>query len=167
LDQLAATGKLSAIEIISDSGQILARGEAAIPDPQQPELQSILARGRQLDQIALDTPMSDGKGFDLTTVPFTGGLRLIMVPQRLSDTDVNDTIAGSQREYQHLLERQRKVRLLGVSTLGLMTLLLLFASTWVAIHLSRGFAAPIRSLVGRLERSSPGKSRSSSRDDRG
>src|SRR3989442_13887889 len=81
-------------------------------------------------------------------VPLTGPWRLILVPHRRSDTDVNDTIAGSQREYQHLLQRQRKVRLLGVSTLGLMTLLLLFASTWVAIHLSRGFAAPIRSLVG-------------------
>ena len=148
LDQLAATGKLSAIEIISDSGQVLAHSEAAIPDPQKQELQSILARGRELDQISSDTPLSDGKGFDLTTVPLATGMRLILVPQRLSDTDVNDTIAGSQREYQHLLERQRKVRLLGVSTLGLMTLLLLFASTWVAIHLSRGFAAPIRSLVG-------------------
>lgn len=148
LDQLAATGKLSAIEIISDSGQILAHSEAAIPGSQQQELQSILARGRELDQISSDTPLSDGKGFDLTTVPLATGMRLILVPQRLSDTDVNDTIAGSQREYQHLLERQRKVRLLGVSTLGLMTLLLLFASTWVAIHLSRGFAAPIRSLVG-------------------
>ena len=148
LDQLAATGKLSAIEIISDNGQILAHGEAAIPGSQKQELQSILARGRQLDQIGSDTPLSEGKGFDLTIVPFSSGLRLLLVPQRLSDTDVNDTIAGSQREYQHLLERQRKVRLLGVSTLGLMTLLLLFASTWVAIHLSRGFAAPIRSLVG-------------------
>src|SRR6266705_5091505 len=28
-----------------------------------------------------------------------------------------------------------------------MTLLLLFASTWVAVHLARGFAAPIKSLV--------------------
>ncbi|HMH42121.1 MAG TPA: ATP-binding protein [Pyrinomonadaceae bacterium] len=148
LDQLAGTGKLSAIEIISDSGQILGHSEAAIPDPQKEELQSILERGRQLDQISSDTPLSDGKGFDLTTVPLAPGMRLILVPQRLGDTDVNDTIAGSQREYQHLLERQRKVRLLGVSTLGLMTLLLLFASTWVAIHLSRGFAAPIRSLVG-------------------
>ncbi|MFN2578634.1 MAG: ATP-binding protein [Pyrinomonadaceae bacterium] len=148
VDQLAATGELSAIEIVSDSGQILAHGEAIIPEAQKPELQSVLARGRQLDQTGSDTPLSDGKGFDLTAVPLTAGVRLILVPQRLSDTDVNDTIAGSQREYQHLLERQRKVRLLGMSTLGLMTLLLLFASTWVAIHLSRGFAAPIRSLVG-------------------
>jgi two-component system nitrogen regulation sensor histidine kinase NtrY len=147
LDQLAATGKLSAIEIVSDSGQLVAHSEAVVSPAQQTELKSILERGRQPEQLNADATLSDGKGYDLTSVPLTAGLRLILVPQRLSDTDVNDTIAGSQRQYQHLLERQRKVRLLGVSTLGLMTLLLLFASTWVAIHLSRGFAAPIRSLV--------------------
>jgi nitrogen fixation/metabolism regulation signal transduction histidine kinase len=147
LDQLAATGKLSAIEIVSDSGQLVAHSEAAVSPAQQSELKSILERGRHPEQLGADATLSDGKGYDLTSVPLASGLRLILVPQRLSDTDVNDTIAGSQRQYQHLLERQRKVRLLGVSTLGLMTLLLLFASTWVAIHLSRGFAAPIRSLV--------------------
>ncbi|PYS29277.1 MAG: hypothetical protein DMF75_17550 [Acidobacteria bacterium] len=94
-----------------------------------------------------DDEFANGKGFDLMGVPLRGPWRLMLVPHRRSDTDVNDTIAGSQREYQHLLQRQRKVRLLGMSTLGLMTLLLLFASTWVAIHLSRGFAAPIRLLA--------------------
>ena len=144
LDQLSATGRLAAIEIVSDGGQVLAHAQAAIPDSQKEELKTILRNGEQSSVESI----ADGKGFDLASVPLTGGTRLIFVPQRLSDTDVNDTIAGSQREYQHLLQRQRKVRLLGVSTLGLMTLLLLFASTWVAIHLSRGFAAPIRSLVG-------------------
>ena len=144
LDQLSATGRLAAIEIVSDNGQVIAHAEAAIPDSQKEEIQTILRNGEQGSAESL----ADGKGFDLASVPLTSGTRLILVPQRLSDTDVNDTIAGSQREYQHLLQRQRKVRLLGVSTLGLMTLLLLFASTWVAIHLSRGFAAPIRSLVG-------------------
>jgi PAS domain S-box-containing protein len=147
LDQLAATGKLSAIEVVSDTGQLVAHSQAATSPAQQTELTGILERGRHPEPPGADATLSDGKGFDLTSVPLTTGLRLILVPQRLSDTDVNDTIAGSQRQYQHLLERQRKVRLLGVSTLGLMTLLLLFASTWVAIHLSRGFAAPIRSLV--------------------
>ena len=147
LDQLTATGKLSAIEIVADNGRILAHSQAEVPPSQQDELQNIIKRGRQADQLNSDSTLSDGKGFDLTAVPLTATSRLILVPQRFGDTDVNDTIEGSQREYQHLLERQRKVRLLGVSTLGLMTLLLLFASTWVAIHLSRGFAAPIRSLV--------------------
>ena len=147
LDQLAATGKLSAIEIVSDNGEVIAHGESPVPPAQDQELKGVLERGRRLQQLGADTTLSDGKGFDLTSVSLTPRFRLILVPQRLNDTDVNDTLAGSQREYQHLLERQRKVRLLGVSTLGLMTLLLLFASTWVAIHLSRGFAAPIRSLV--------------------
>jgi two-component system nitrogen regulation sensor histidine kinase NtrY len=146
LDQLAATGELSAIEIISDNGQALAHSEAPLPQAQRDELNSVLQRGRAPDAQANET-LADGKGLDLTAVPLTGTWRLILVPRRLGDTDVNDTIAGSQREYQHLLQRQRKVRLLGLSTLGLMTLLLLFASTWVAIHLARGLAAPIRSLA--------------------
>jgi PAS domain S-box-containing protein len=146
LDQLASTGELSAIEIISDSGQVLAHSEGSLPQSQRDELNGVLQRARDPNAQASET-LADGKGFDLAAVPLTGTLRLILVPHRLGDTDVNDTIAGSQREYQHLLQRQRKVRLLGLSTLGLMTLLLLFASTWVAIHLARGLAAPIRSLA--------------------
>jgi two-component system nitrogen regulation sensor histidine kinase NtrY len=146
LDQLASTGELSAIEIISDRGQVLAHSEGALPQSQRDELNAVLQRGRDPNAQASET-LADGKGFDLAAVPLNGSLRLILVPHRLGDSDVNDTIAGSQREYQHLLQRQRKVRLLGLSTLGLMTLLLLFASTWVAIHLARGLAAPIRSLA--------------------
>ncbi|HWP52623.1 MAG TPA: HAMP domain-containing protein, partial [Pyrinomonadaceae bacterium] len=144
LDQLSATGRLAAIEIVSEGGQVLARAQPPVDESHKEELTAILRSGEQSSVESI----ADGKGFDLASVALTSGTRLIFVPQRLSDTDVNDTIAGSQREYQHLLQRQRKVRLLGVSTLGLMTLLLLFASTWVAIHLARGFAAPIRSLVG-------------------
>jgi PAS domain S-box-containing protein len=146
LDQLAATGELSAIEILSENGQAIAHSEAPLSQVQRDELNAVLQRARDPNAQASET-LADGKGFDLTAVPLTGALRLILVPHRLGDTDVNDTIAGSQREYQHLLQRQRKVRLLGLSTLGLMTLLLLFASTWVAIHLARGLAAPIRSLA--------------------
>lgn len=146
LDQLAATGELSAIQIVSDKGEVIAHSQAAVPEQQKQELAAILERGRQSTEPTGET-LADGKGFDLTSTALSPGFRLLLVPNRLSDTDVNDTIAGSQKEYRHLLQRQRKVRLLGLSTLGLMTLLLLFASTWVAIHLSRGFAAPIRSLA--------------------
>jgi PAS domain S-box-containing protein len=146
LDQLASTGELSAIEILSETGQVLVHSEGPVPQSQRDELNGVLQRARDPNAQASET-LADGKGFDLSAVPLTGSLRLILVPHRLGDTDINDTIAGSQREYQHLLQRQRKVRLLGLSTLGLMTLLLLFASTWVAIHLARGLAAPIRSLA--------------------
>jgi two-component system nitrogen regulation sensor histidine kinase NtrY len=146
LAQLAATGELSALEIVADGGAVVAHSEASIPDQHRAELSALLQRARAPDAPTGEA-FADGKGFDLISVPLTGSMRLVLVPHRLSDTDVNDTIAGSQSEYQHLVQRQRKVRLLGLSTLGLMTLLLLFASTWVAIHLARGFAAPIRSLA--------------------
>ena len=145
LDQLTPTGEFNAIEIVADSGAVLASSEAPIPESQRAELASVLQRGRQ-DRNGSDKELFDGKGFDLTSVTLTDSTRLILVPHRFAP-DVSDTLAGSETEYQHLVQRQRKVRLLGLSTLGLMTLLLLFASTWVAIHLARGFAAPIKSLA--------------------
>jgi two-component system nitrogen regulation sensor histidine kinase NtrY len=146
LDQLALTGELSAIAIFSDGGEVMAQSQAPVPEAQRKELTEVLKRAREPGALAAEE-FTDGKGFDLTVVPVNATSRLVLIPRRFSDTDVNDTIAGSQREYQHLLERQRKVRLLGVSTLGLMTLLMLFASTWVAIHLARGLAAPIKALA--------------------
>lgn len=145
LDQLAPTGEYTAIEIVSDSGAVVARSEGPIPDSQRAELANVLQRGGQ-DRNGTDTELFDGKGFDLMSVTLTDSTRLMLVPHRFT-SDVSDTLAGSETEYQHLVQRQRKVRLLGLSTLGLMTLLLLFASTWVAIHLARGFAAPIKSLA--------------------
>lgn len=146
LNQLRDTGELSAIEIVSTSGDVVAGSEAPLPEAQRVELAAVLQRGRQATNLG-DPELTDARGFDLSSVPLTDSTRLILVPRRFSDADVNEMIAGSQSEYQHLVQRQRKVRLLGLSTLGLMTLLLVFASTWVAIHLARGFAAPIRALA--------------------
>ncbi len=57
------------------------------------------------------------------------------------------TVPDSQRAELNSLLQSARGPIAQMSTLGLMTLLLLFASTWVAIHLARGFAAPIRSLA--------------------
>ncbi|HEV8589078.1 MAG TPA: ATP-binding protein [Pyrinomonadaceae bacterium] len=146
LDQLRNTGELTEIEIVSNSGEVIAASRSEISTTNEAELAQVLEAGRRAP-YPTDSQLSDAKGFDLASVPLTESTRLILVPRRFSDADVNDLIAGSQSEYQHLVQRQRKVRLLGLSTLGLMTLLLLFASTWVAIHLARGLAAPIKSLA--------------------
>ena len=146
LDRLTATAKISALEVVSSKGEIVAHSECPMAEAQRHELESLLQGALALDEQSA-RELSDGKGFDLVSVQLTDSTRLLFVPQRFSDLDVNDTLAGSQIEYRHLVQRQRKVRLLGLSTLGLMTLLLLFASTWVAIYLARGFAAPIKSLA--------------------
>jgi two-component system, NtrC family, nitrogen regulation sensor histidine kinase NtrY len=146
LDELQSTGEVTAIEIVSNSGEVIAAARSQIPNTNESELARVLEAGRRSPNPS-DENLSDAKGFDLASAPLTDSTRLILVPRRFSDADANDIIAGSQSEYQHLVQRQRKVRLLGLSTLGLMTLLLIFASTWVAIHLARGLAAPIKSLA--------------------
>src|SRR4029079_5603275 len=89
----------------------------------------------------------DGKEFDALAVPLNQSEMLIIAPQKRASNDLTDLVAGSERDYQYLVSKQRRVRLLGLSTLGLMTLILLFVSSWVAIYLARGIATPIKALA--------------------
>jgi PAS domain S-box-containing protein len=80
-------------------------------------------------------------------VPLNDSELLIIAPQKRANTNLTDAVSGSERDYQDLVRKQRRVRLLGLSTLGLMTLILLFASSWIAIYLARGIATPIKALA--------------------
>jgi nitrogen fixation/metabolism regulation signal transduction histidine kinase len=65
---------------------------------------------------------------------------------RRGDASLMRLVASAQT-FEDFRRNQRKVRVLGVTTLGLLTLMLLFASTWSAIHLARGIGTPIRALA--------------------
>src|SRR5262245_11311221 len=84
---------------------------------------------------------------DVMAVPLNNSETLTIARPNRATNDLNDFISASERDYQDLVGKQRRVRLLGVSTLGLMTLILLFVSSWVAIYLARGIATPIKALA--------------------
>lgn len=144
LIRLISSGNLAAIEIVSADGQVLIRSETQLPADEQAELSQTLETARS---GRVDESLTDGKGFDVVSVPLSGNRKLIVAPMRLSSSNLGDIITGSQSKYNDLVAKQRKVRLLGLSTLGLMTLLLLFAATWIAIHIARGIAKPIQALA--------------------
>jgi len=145
LVRLVSSGNLAAVEIVGADGQTLSRADAQIPAAERAELEQALMTARTSNSA--DESLVDGKGFDVVSVPLSNNRKLLVAPMRLSASSLNETITGSQSEYNKLVAKQRKVRLLGLSTLGLMTLLLLFAATWIAIHLARGIAKPIRALA--------------------
>jgi two-component system, NtrC family, nitrogen regulation sensor histidine kinase NtrY len=118
LDQVVGSGQLARVEIVGPDGTVLARSRSS------------LAAG---DNI-LELPLNDTE-------------TLIVAPQKWSSNDLSDFVSASERDYQELVKKQRRVRLLGLSTLGLMTLILLFVSSWVAIYLARGIATPIKALA--------------------
>ncbi|HKG12741.1 MAG TPA: HAMP domain-containing protein, partial [Pyrinomonadaceae bacterium] len=83
--------------------------------------------------------------FNVVAVEVSGGRRLAAAQERRADPNLGRLAAGAQT-FEEFRKKQRRVRLLGLSTLGLLTLMLLFAATWSAIHLARGIGAPIRAL---------------------
>lgn len=146
LDQITAQGELAAIEIVNTDGTVAIRSWTQLSESHRAELESLMEEARSASTRIADT-LADGKAFDVIAVQLSPTQQLLLAPARRADSDLNDRIADSQSEYQKLVKRQRRVRLLGVSTLGLMTLMLLFVSSWVAIYLARGIATPIKALA--------------------
>jgi two-component system, NtrC family, nitrogen regulation sensor histidine kinase NtrY len=145
LDKLVQGADLAAIEVVSGEGQPLATSTNVASEQDRTELEKTL-------QLALESSgshptLADGRDFDAMTAKLADGRTIVIVPSRRSESNLNALITGYQTEYQKLVRRQRRVRLLGHSTLGLLTMLLLFAATWIAIHLARGIAIPIRVLA--------------------
>ncbi len=143
LNRVVATGQLLAVEIVGPGGRVVAQSRGPASSGETAELDLLLQRARLLK--GADETLADGKDFDAVTVPLLDK-QLVVVPLRRA-SQLNDQISASQEEYRKLRERQRRVRLLAISTLGLMTLMLLFVSSWVAIYLARGIATPIRALA--------------------
>ncbi|MGH9958372.1 MAG: ATP-binding protein, partial [Pyrinomonadaceae bacterium] len=146
LDQIVANAQLAAVEIVASDGASVLQSKTRLAPEHSAELEKLLSEARQAEGDPGEA-LADGKAFDVMRVPLSGSQTLIVAPSRRPDTDLNDTIADSQSEYQKLVKKQRRVRLLGLSTLGLMTLMLLFVSSWVAIYLARGIATPIKELA--------------------
>ena len=145
LDQIIAKGQFSAVQITNAQGEIVAQSRSKQSEGDS-ELDRLLNQARRTQGDISDT-LVDGEGFDVIAIPVSTESTLILGSSRRTDTGLSDTISGSESEYQKLVKRQRKVRLLGISTLGLMTLMLLFVSSWVAIYLARGIATPIKALA--------------------
>ncbi len=145
MDRVVAKGHIVALEIIDSKGTITMQSKARLPTNEQLELEQLLDQARRTK--AMTESLADGKAFDVLSVSLSGTQRLLLAPARLPNSLITDLIADSQSEYQKLVKRQRRVRWLGVSTLGLMTLMLFFVSSWVAIYLARGIATPIKALA--------------------
>lgn len=82
----------------------------------------------------------------VVAVPLGDGRKLVVGRVRRGDASLGRLVASAQT-FEDFRSNQRKVRVLGVTTLGLLTLMLLFAATWSAIHLARGIGTPIRALA--------------------
>jgi nitrogen fixation/metabolism regulation signal transduction histidine kinase len=142
LPTLASGGGLSMLAVVSEGGGIIASSFNS-PEVTRGELQGALHSTAQSAEGEVFA--SEGGRFNVVARSLSGSRKLVVAQERRDDPNLSRLAAGAQT-FEEFRKKQRRVRLLGLSTLGLLTLMLLFASTWSAIHLARGIGAPIRAL---------------------
>jgi PAS domain S-box-containing protein len=146
IDRIVSSGQLVGIEIVARDGTVVVKSRANLPPDDGARLDKLFNDARSY-RGPTGVSLADGKEFDVVAVALNDSELLIIAPQKRANTNLTDAVNGSERDYQDLVRKQRRVRLLGLSTLGLMTLILLFASSWIAIYLARGIATPIKALA--------------------
>lgn len=143
--RIGEAGRLAHIEIVAADGQLEAASDRVVPDDLQSELRQIIEifrSGKDTDPI-----FRDGKGLDASVARMTGGRRLMIVPDPISSAYIEQTADKSLAELDRLGQQQFTIRRIGLLTLGVLTFLLIFASSWIAFYVARGITAPIKALA--------------------
>ncbi len=146
IDRIIASNQLVAVEVRDANGQRLIHNRAQLSEADAAALDQLLRQAQPPGGVT-DTDVLVNNELHGVTAQMPDGRQLLLVKRHQSASELGETITGSKGEYQRLVDRQRRVRSLGLSTLGLMTLIMLFVSAWVAIYLARGIATPIKALA--------------------
>ncbi|MBS1796106.1 MAG: HAMP domain-containing protein [Acidobacteria bacterium] len=150
LKKIAAAGNLTHIEILSKTNRTIAFYEKTISAEQKTEINELLelVRGGRTDEPVL----LDSRGFDAAIASFADGRKLVIVPDLYAAENVSQMVDSSLTEFEDLKRKQVTVRQIGLSTLGVLTFLLIFASSWTALYIARGLTVPIKALAEGADR---------------
>lgn len=145
LKAAAESGNMTLIEVTSKENKVLNRFERPLTDVQKAELDAVAANIKAGGSI--DASIQDGKGFDAAIVDISNGRRLLLVPNLAEDSGVGQMVDSSLNELDKLKDQQVVVQQVGFLTLGVLTFLLIFASSWTAFYIARGLTVPIKALA--------------------
>lgn len=137
LSEIATNGGFAFVAVASDGDEIIEASSA----------------NNSVDKAVIQASMkpsaeaAETGQFNIFTAPLADGKRLVIATRVGTDNQAGQMIEGSLAEYTELKEQQNTIRQLGILTLGVLTFLLLFASSWMAFYVARGFTAPIMALA--------------------
>ena len=145
LQTLVEAGNLTRLEVLSKDGKILAESEKNLSAEQKNELENTLkfVRANNFTEKIL----ADGKGFDVAVARFPDGNMLVIVPDLRPQGNTSQIVENSLVEFEKLKQKAVTIRQIGLLTLGMLTFLLIFASSWTAFYIARGLTVPIKALA--------------------
>ncbi len=145
LQTILEAGNLTRLEVLSADGSVLARSEKSLDAREKAELEKTLTFIYQNQPDA--KVLADGKNFDAAVGIFSDGRRLVVVPEARSERNVSQIVENSLIEFEKLKQKQVTIRYIGLLTLGVLTFLLIFASSWTAFYIARGLTVPLKALA--------------------
>lgn len=163
LEEIARAGNLLHLEIISAEGETLIetsgnRNPAAAPPParqQRQRLEKYLAGikrqiSAQTAPAASAAPAGENPtpgGFVSARAEMSAGRNLLAIIDIGSAENLTQIAGSSLQKFDTLKTQNIFVRQIGLTTLGLLTFLLIFAASWFAFYVAKGLARPIRALA--------------------
>ena len=151
LNDLAASGGLAFAQILDASSSVIASSEVAADVRTSREF-GLLESGS-----TSDPSLSDGLGVDIAIAPLPDGRRLAIGADLRGSDSVSKMFESALVEFDRLKREQVTVRQIGFLTLGVLTFLLIFASSWTAFYIARGLTVPIKALAEGAERIAQGE----------
>lgn len=147
IEKIAAEGNLVHIELRAADGRVLlSAGRAPSADEAKRISAAISTAGSNAPDEENTATKTNGEYF-AASASLSGGRQLFIVPDPGSAANVTQLADNSLAEFDRLKQQQVTVRQVGFLTLGVLTFLLIFASTWIAFYLARGVTEPIRALA--------------------
>ncbi|MDQ3711880.1 MAG: ATP-binding protein [Acidobacteriota bacterium] len=145
LQTVLVAGNLTRLEVLSKDGKILAESEKNLSVEQKNELENTLkfVRANNFTEKIL----ADGKNFDVAVARFPDGKMLVIVPDLRPEGNASKNVENSFVEFEKLKQDALTIRRIGLLTLGMLTFLLIFASSWTAFYFARGLTVPIKALA--------------------
>lgn len=141
LDRLAASGNLALIEVVNKQNGVLENSSLNTDVRSEPEFE--LIRSGRFDDPAL----RDGIGVDAAVADLADGRRVVIATNSPSSESVGQIADSALAEFDRMKASNVNVRQIGLLTLGVLTFLLIFASTWTAFYIARGLTVPIKALA--------------------
>lgn len=141
LNRIAKSGGVAFIAVVDGRNYTLA--SSAIPSDLASVPEFDLIRTARFDNPSL----SDGIGVDAAIAKMADGRRVVVATNSSSTESVGLMVDSTLAEFDRLKDSNANVRQIGLLTLGVLTFLLIFASSWTAFYIARGLTVPIRALA--------------------
>ncbi|MCP9493010.1 MAG: ATP-binding protein [Pyrinomonadaceae bacterium MAG19_C2-C3] len=144
--RLILTGGYEAIELRDANGEIITRATRDIE--RASEIETALSQVAP-DAVArsINSKRAPNIIFQIVRVPLNNNRGTLALVRATEDDAQLNRILASAEDFERLRDKQRRVRVTGLSILGLLTLLVLFATVWTALYLARSLATPIAALA--------------------